>query len=158
MAKAGNNEAVFKEIIESKFGKILNGKRIWRNNEKEVEISVDQTIQTDDFDLLIEIDSGNYAKLIVGQYTLLNELHSSSGRKTVFVIVHFYNRNTNKPYNPERTLRNLNFINEKTFSGNGISFLAFNLQTFNEFLTPIKTLKELNEKIKETLPNTVYSK
>lgn len=151
MSAAGNNEAEFKSIIESKFGEIFNGKRIWRDNESQVEISVDQTIETDDFNLLIEIDSGNYAKLIVGQYILLNELHDCSDKKPVFIVVHFYNRNTDTPYNPQRTIRNLNFINQRVFSKNGIPFLVFNLRTFNHFLTQINSLKELNEKIKENI-------
>lgn len=151
MSAAGNNEAEFKAIIESKFGEILNGKGIWKDNENQVEISVDQTIETDDFNLLFEIDSGNYAKLIVGQYTLLNELYNCSDKETVFIVVHFYNRNTDKPYNPERTIRNLNFINQKVFSESGMPFLVFNLNTFNDFLTPINSLKELNEKIKENI-------
>ncbi|APY12112.1 hypothetical protein BWZ22_13120 [Seonamhaeicola sp. S2-3] len=151
MTAAGSNEAEFKEIIESKFGEILNGKRIWRDNESQVEISVDQTIETDDYNLLIEIDSGNYAKLIVGQYTLLNELHDCPDKKPVFIVVHFYNRYTDTPYNPERTIRNLNFINQKVLSENGIPFLVFNLNTFNDFLTQINSLKELNEKIKENI-------
>ncbi|MAC94999.1 MAG: hypothetical protein CMC96_05825 [Flavobacteriales bacterium] len=151
MTLAGTNEAEFNEIIESKFGKILNGKRIWRDENYSVEISVDQTIETDDYNILIEIDSGNYAKLIVGQYILLNELLNSSNKKTVFIVVHFYNRNAKKTYNPERTSRNLNLVNDKLLLNKGIPFLIFNYNTFIDFINPINSISELNHKINDIL-------
>ena len=90
---------------------------------------------------LIEIDSGNMAKLLVGQYVLLNELHKSRTGKEFFLIVHFY-----KNYNVQRTLKNLKMINSKLFNNNGINFgsiqcdvIKNNIKNFNDVLECINT-------------------
>lgn len=159
MNKAGTNEKMFKEIIKLKFGKVLKGKKFWKDSNSDVSISVDETIETKDFNLLIEIDSGNYAKLIAGQYTLLNILFKNENiQKTpIFIIIHFYNRNTDKPYNSDRTYKNLGLINSKVFNKNGMSFLAFNLHSFKEYIENFNSLDELNESLKNHYTITKHS-
>ena len=68
---AGGNEKKFKDFVVSKFGNsALGGKRtyssVFDGYEEKVSISVDQSIFLDGTSILIEIDSGNYAKLLVG--------------------------------------------------------------------------------------------
>jgi hypothetical protein len=89
---------------------------------------VDETIETENYKLLIEIDFGNYTKLIVGQYTLLNTFFESGNikKEPILIVIHFYNRNSDKPHNIDRTNKNLGFISSKVLNNNGIKFLTFN--------------------------------
>lgn len=150
---AGDNERAFRNLITQKLGNILHGKRVWRSEggrQDRVEISVDQTILTPNYRLLIEIDSGNYAKLIVGQYILINGLNNDDlGQiKDVFVVVH-YNGRDQKPYNPDRTERNLRFTNENILHGSGIPFVVFNLSTFEDFISDLDSVEALDKRISE---------
>ena len=78
-AAAGDNERVFEALFEERAPETpLMGKRRYvRGN---VEISVDQSFTHNGTTYLVEVDSGNMAKLLVGQYLLLNCLLSSSDR------------------------------------------------------------------------------
>lgn len=87
-----------------------------------VQISVDESFESAGIEYLIEVDSGNMAKLLVGQYVLLNILHTEQRLKPFFLIVHTYKR-----YNPLRTVRNLQVVNENLFAGNGMSFGALHV-------------------------------
>ncbi len=152
--RAGTNEALFKRLIRDRFGLVLLGKRAWRNPPPySVGISVDETIETEDYRLLIEIDSGNYAKLLVGQYMLINALNgeSSDHRKDIFVVIHYNGVNTENPFNPERTRMNLRLCNQTFLSGDGIPFLVFNIGGFNEFISNIPSLEVLNSRITDLL-------
>ncbi len=71
---------------------------------------------------LLEIDSGNMAKLLVGQYVLLNQLRKDAVQPAVFLVVHTY-----KAYNPDRTLENLRLINRQLYKDNGIPFRALHV-------------------------------
>lgn len=149
-----HNESHFKNLVTSKIGNHFKGKlRLKKGN---VEISTDEQIETKDFNLLIEVDSGNYAKLIVGQYTLINSLINltKENEKTpVFLIVHYHNRNSKNPYNSARTKHNLDFVNKNVFNKNGIKFIAYNLKEFTLFIKDISSVEELNQKIKTFLKN-----
>lgn len=87
-SKAGNNEKLFKDYFESQYGTgILQGKCSYTKGD--VYISVDNSIEYKDKRVLIEIDSGNEAKLLVGQYTLLNVLCEEE-KELLFVVIHYY--------------------------------------------------------------------
>lgn len=77
------------------------------------------------------------AKLLVGQYTLLNLLLNEEQRKkSTFWIIHFY-----KNYNCNRTIKNLNFISEKL---NIPHPLEFKVLHWNE-IKNVKNLKTFSE-------------
>lgn len=131
---AGNNEKKFKAEIESFYGnQIFSGKK--RFIQDDVEISVDQSIEFNGQTFLFEVDSGNYAKLIVGQYVLLNLLMDEELRdKSIFVVVHYY-----QDYNINRTIKNLKKVNESLYNGKGIKFVI---------LTPNQLSSILNDNSK----------
>lgn len=119
---AGQNEKRFIHLFSKRFGKgILLGKKVFKNLDT-VQISVDNSFTDKKHNYLIEIDSGNMAKLLVGQYTLLNELYTGDKEDCTFIIIHTY-----KKYNPERTRKNLNLINTAVYKGNGIRFYAMHI-------------------------------
>jgi lipopolysaccharide biosynthesis protein len=133
---AGTNERFFQTLMQQKAPEIrLLGKR--RFVVGDVEISVDQSFEYNGTEYLIEIDSANMAKLLVGQYVLLNQLHTNREKTPFFLVVHAY-----KKYNPQRTLHNLRMVNEQLYDGAGIEFGAVHLTGlsnwkvgFKEFLT-----------------------
>jgi len=151
---AGDNERLFRNLIRERFGNILQGKRVWRSEgsrRERVEISVDESIETPNYRLLVEIDSGNYAKLIVGQYVLMNALNNDAGnRQDVFVVIH-YNVDNGRPYDPQRTLKNLNLVNQSVLNNSGINFIVFNVPSFVEFLEGIESIEELDQRISEEI-------
>jgi hypothetical protein len=112
---AGTNERRFKELMLRASGVTLLGKRrFW---DGDVEISVDESLKYQDTEYLIEIDSANMAKLLVGQYVLLNQLHKTRYLPQFFLIIHAY-----KNYNPMRTVHNLELVNQQLYQGKGIEF------------------------------------
>lgn len=118
---AGENERKFEQLFEQKSeGTILTGKKRFALGE--VEISVDQSFEYEGKEYLVEVDSANMAKLIVGQYVLLNQLHKL-GKDAFFLVVHTY-----KKYNPMRTVHNLSFVNQGLLAGNGIPFGAIHIE------------------------------
>lgn len=121
-ARAGDNERKFEQLFNAKSGGVsLLGKQRFVSGE--VEISVDQSFRHDGMDYLVEIDSGNMAKLLVGQYVLVNRLRNSKNA-AYFLVVHTY-----KNYNPMRTVHNLHLVNQELLGGKGIPFGAIHLET-----------------------------
>jgi hypothetical protein len=127
MSVAGDNEKVFIDYFESKFPNILKGKKSFKNGTYEVSISVDNSFLYNGVEILFEIDSGNMAKLLAGQYTLLNNLCTQIDNK-IFVVIHYFNA-----YNPQRTLNNFNLINNEMLLGNGMRYCAFSIESFMSF-------------------------
>ena len=128
-AKAAKNEKIFKEYFESKFGSSsLDGKKNYKDEDKDVSISVDQSFIANNRTVLIEIDSGNMAKLLVGQYILINELSKIDAENTTFVVVHFY-----KNYNPERTKKNLDLVSNNLYEGKAIPHCSLTFEQFKGF-------------------------
>lgn len=135
---AGTNERHFQTMMQHKASDVrLLGKRRFASGE--VEISVDQSLEHNGTEYLIEIDSANMAKVLVGQYVLLNQLHTKRDKTPFFLVVHTY-----KNYNPQRTLNNLRMINKTLYGGAGIEFGAVHLTGlsdwkvgFSEFLSLI---------------------
>jgi hypothetical protein len=132
---AGKNEADFKDFFTGVFGDLLNGKLRYVDRASTVEISVDNSIMSEEGTLLIEIDSANEAKLIVGQYVLLNQLYDGNKEDTIFLLIHYYPN-----YNPERSVKNLKLINDRLYNGNGIKFCVFNENSFKDFCCTYNTI------------------
>lgn len=130
---AGKNEKIFVTEFNKKYKDInLEGKLVFGKRD-DVNISVDNAFSYNNKKVLIEIDSGNMAKLLVGQYFLLNELikkekeEKSDDTEYMFVVIHYY-----KEYNPERTNKNLKLV-ENCIGEGAIRFRAFTQKTFMEF-------------------------
>ncbi|WP_459195686.1 hypothetical protein [Wukongibacter baidiensis] len=141
-AVAGKNEKNFEDFFSKKYGEtLLKGKCVYRSNDNSVSISVDNCIDFGDKKILIEIDSGNMAKLLVGQYILLNELCNES-KEVLFTVIHYY-----KAYNSQRTINNLSFVNKKVYHNKGIKFRVFNLNEFKSFCKANSTIEKLVEEL-----------
>jgi len=140
---AGDNEKIFEELIRGKFGKnCLSGKRSFSlelTGQKKTVISVDQSIELEDGSLiLIEIDSGNMAKLIAGQYALINGMYDKDRSKAFFLVVHYY-----ADYNPERTEKNLNAIQHFNSGADWIPYGAYNIEEFKSIIQEVTNVDEL---------------
>lgn len=144
MSKAGSNEKKFVESITKQFGSdiVLDGKRVFKSEDQAVSISVDNSLCTSELEILFEIDSGNMAKLLVGQYTLLNVLNDG-GIQKIFVVIHYY-----KDYSSSRTIKNLNLINTEIFKKSGIPFVIFNEVEFINFIKKCNTKDEFLNTLK----------
>lgn len=127
---AGKNEKKFISKFQSQYGNgKLGGKRRW-GNQDESNISVDNCIKKNSKEVLIEIDSGNMAKLLVGQYFLLNELIPKEEKENtdfIFVVVHYY-----KDYNTDRTEKNLKLV-KNCIGDKAIKFKVFTEKSFFDF-------------------------
>ena len=140
MSKAGENEKKFKKLISDRFGTgLLQGSQTYKNYDADVSISVDDMIEIDGKRILFEIDSGNYAKLLVGQYVLLNQIIEDQ-ENVLFVIVHYYTQ-----YNCERTRKNLQFINEGLYKSEGMPFKVFTAESFQSEINQYKEIEEFVE-------------
>jgi len=129
-SKAGDNEKKFRKLFSNKFPDVLKGKKIFTNENPDVSISVDDSIERNGVTILIEIDSGNMAKLIVGQFCLLSQMQEilKNPEKYYFLVVHYYAN-----YKPQRTKNNLSFISKKIDLKLG--FNAISLADLEKFLT-----------------------
>lgn len=124
--KAGENERCFENLFKRNVPDTpLQGKK--RYVRGEVEISVDQSFLYNDVEYLVEIDSANMAKLLTGQYVLLNQLYTGDKRKAFFLLVHTY-----REYNPKRSTNNLTLINDDLYGGNGIAFGALHIDSLSQ--------------------------
>ena len=150
---AGDNEKDFIGLLEGKFGKgCLSGKRRYTlslDGFDQVEISVDQSLDLEDGRrLLIEIDSGNMAKLIAGQYALLNGMNGDCRDKTSFLVVHYYTDNkTGRDYTPQRTLKNINAIQHFSNNESWLKYNAIHIRQFRELVHQSTNLAELADKV-----------
>lgn len=130
---AGKNEKIFITEFNGEYKKVkLEGKLVFGRKE-DVNISVDNSFSYKNKKVLIEIDSGNMAKLLVGQYFLLNQLikkekqEKNDNTEYIFIVIHYY-----KDYNLERTEKNLQLV--KNFIGDSaICFRIFTQETFLNF-------------------------
>lgn len=115
--RAGTNEKKLRNKIDSKnlLGKIVFGSK----KKGKANISVDGHFIFNGKLYLVEVDSANEAKLLAGQYTLIDTLYDKSddnitkqykkeSNEVVFLVIHFY-----KAYNPDRTTKNLKVIQDK---------------------------------------------
>jgi len=149
---AGDNEKLFRNLMVSKFGDdCLNGKRSYElklDGHQKTTISVDESISMNDKTILIEIDSGNMAKLLAGQYALLNGMYDGNKSNTLFLVIHYYkDSKSGKLYSPERTLKNLNAIQHFNPDDDWITFNAFNVEGFRKIVNESATLSELESRV-----------
>lgn len=148
MANAGSNEVLFKETFKECYGSsaLLGKQRFSARGASTVEISVDESFRCDDLFVLVEIDSGNAAKLLIGQYVLLNELAIElavkTGDRLLFLVVHFY-----KGYNAARTTRNLELMRDVVYCGLGIPFSALSWSTLQQVFRAEGSLRGLLKKL-----------
>lgn len=154
MSKAGDNEIKFRASISKKYGENhFNGKKRYTlklDGHENVETSVDESIILPDGRIiLIEVDSGNMAKLIAGQYALLNGLCNENREKTLFLVIHYYvdKKNKNKPYSANRTLKNLNAIQYFSPEKDWLQYNAFNISDLEEIIEECNTIAELTDKV-----------
>lgn len=129
MARAGDNEKRLKEALET-FGIVLGDKVFFKerlSEEASATVSVDAQIASGNRRLLVEIDSYNMAKVVAGQYTVINSilLREHAPTEQVFVVVHCY-----KGYRPERTRQLLTYIDKTVFKGKGLPFVACTYEAF----------------------------
>lgn len=153
MSKAGKKEEEFKELIGAIDKGILKGKLEF-GSPKDVFVSVDNSIEFDDVTYLIEIDASNMAKLVAGQYTLLNVLKNdqsersmgiidcSKSKQLVFLVIHYFGKGPTK-YNSERSIKNFRKINETLLDGAGIKFASIHIEDLIIELTGVKTKIDL---------------
>jgi hypothetical protein len=160
MAKAATREKQFIEFCNSIDKNLFSGKISFENEEK-VYVSVDNSIIFDDEILLIEIDASNQAKLVSGQYTILNLLKDRPSNKfknivknksLIFFVVHCYGSSNNSKYNPARSLKNFEFINRFAFKEKGLKSGAVHFEDLivNEIDTKEKLLNEIRKNIHES--------
>lgn len=149
---AGDNEKLFIELMTSKFGtNCLSGKKSFKlklDDHQKATISVDESASINNKTILIEIDSGNMAKLLAGQYALLNGMYDGEKSNTLFLVIHYYrDSKTGKLYSPERTLKNLNAIQHFNPNDDWIPYNVFNIEGFKELVDSSSNLDELENKI-----------
>ena len=139
ISKAGDNEKDFIMFMKQKSSIKLQGKKVF-GKRNEVNISVDNYFELDGKRVYVEIDSGNMAKLLVGQYTLLHSL-SKGDKNSIFFVIHYY-----KGFNAEITKKNLDYVRNNIFKNDGMKFLATHIDDFkkefsdNEFTKLIKSI------------------
>lgn len=122
---AGDKEKRFRDLFANRVkGAALQGKRRFAG--ENVEISVDEHFSSNGVEYLVEIDSGNMAKLLVGQYVLLDALRGNDNRTSKFLIVHTY-----KNYNIVRTLENFHFIKSRLELS--LEFMVVHMDTIVEW-------------------------
>lgn len=138
-ARAGDNERRFRELCARGNGVQLLGKRRFATGD--VNISVDESLLHKGTEYLVEVDSGNMAKLLVGQYVLLNQLYRPRPHQPFFLVVHTYGsrgrgegvQSRSLSYNPARTVNNLQLVNQQLYGGNGIPFAAVHLDSLADW-------------------------
>ena len=138
--------------MKKKFGEnCLSGKKSFKlklDGYEKATISVDESASINNKTILIEIDSGNMAKLLAGQYALLNGMYDGNKSNSLFLVVHYYrDSKTGKLYSPERTLKNLNAIQHFNPDDDWIPYNAFNIEGFKKLVDDSSNLDELLIKI-----------
>lgn len=145
MTKAGENEISFKSRMghdESNNDNIRE--KLVFGVKQEANISVDGHFVHNNKLYLVEIDSGNEAKLLAGQYSLLNLLYDEnpyndfSKENCVFLVIHYF-----KDYNPERTQKTLKLLKDKLhLSMDFIALHQAEISNWDELLRKISTNME----------------
>jgi hypothetical protein len=129
MAVARDNEKIFSQNFSEKVGNVnlLDGRAFSKKDHKNRKLSssVDHHFQLDGREILIEIDSYNMAKVVVGQYLLINILSSEKLNNPLFLVIHTY-----KDYKPERTIKYLEYVNTALLKETGMPFGVIHMDKF----------------------------
>lgn len=154
--------------MAAKFGAgVLSGKKRYvlkLDGFDRVETSVDETIQLPDGrTILIEIDSGNMAKLLAGQYALLNGLCGADRTKTLFLVVQYYVERKNgchKPYAAHRTLKNLNAIQSFDKSKEWLPYHAIHMENLIKLIAKVDSITTLIDHLwpKKSAPQSLLKR
>lgn len=139
------NEDAFRARITRQFGDdALKGKRWYSTgaSKDDVRISVDESLEIGDRLVLVEIDSGNAAKLLIGQYVLLSVFEKKPRHKVLFVVVHYYDK-----YNPDRTVKNLQLVAASVLAEQALPFLALHESDLWPLLDGARSLEEVWENL-----------
>ena len=94
----------------------------------DLQVSVDFIWEINGVKILFEVDSYNAAKIVFGQYVLLNHTKEYQNN-CILIVIHCY-----KKYNIERTEKYLKFAQEKLKCK--IPFLVFNELDWIQFIKP----------------------
>ncbi|MBO5907375.1 MAG: hypothetical protein J6Q85_04420 [Clostridia bacterium] len=129
---AGDNEKNFRMRMTGNIKSKISFKH--KDSKSNVYISVDGHFEYNGRLYLVEVDSGNEAKLLAGQYILLNSIYKQdviegrmyAPKDCVFLVIHFYN-----DYNVERTKNVLSFLKNKL--NLEISFLAIHQENIKDW-------------------------
>lgn len=137
---AANEDAFRKRITHQFGGDALKGKRWYPTgaSKDDVRISVDESLEIGDRLVLVEIDSGNAAKLLIGQYVLLSVFEKKPRDKVLFVVMHYYDK-----YNADRTVKNLQFVAASVLAEQALPFLALHEGDLWPLLDGAHSLEEL---------------
>ena len=92
----------------------------------DLHVSVDFIWEINGIKILFEVDSYNAAKIVFGQYVLLNHTKEYQNN-CILVVIHCY-----KNYNIERTKKYLNFAQEKLKCK--MPFIVFDKVEWNELI------------------------
>jgi len=132
MAAAKYNEKIFLELFKNKVrGTTLSEQKTFAFNDEKnrrLSSSVDYYFEHDNRQMLVEIDSYNMAKVLVGQYLLLNQFRDETLINPLFLVVHTY-----KGYEPERTIKYLEHVKDKVLQGTGMPFGVIHINTFKNW-------------------------
>jgi hypothetical protein len=132
MAAAKDNEKIFLELFNEKVrGAMLSEQKTFAikdEKKRKLSSSVDYYFEHNNRQILVEIDSYNMAKVLVGQYLLLNQFRDEALTNPLFLVVHTY-----KNYEPERTIKYLEHVKDKVLQGKGMPFGVIHINTFKSW-------------------------
>ncbi|WP_157838888.1 hypothetical protein [Achromobacter sp. DH1f] len=132
MALAKDNEKIFTDLFGKKVRDVtlLKGTVYTIEDKKgrKLSSSVDHYFEHNGRQVLIELDSYNMAKVVVGQYLLLNQFRDKSLSNPVFLVIHAY-----KNYAPVRTIKYLEHVTENVIKEDSIPFGVIHIDSFKEW-------------------------
>jgi hypothetical protein len=133
MASAKDNEKKFLELFNIKVrGAVLSEQKtfaIMDEKKRRLSSSVDYYFEHDNRQILVEIDSYNTAKVLVGQYLLINQFRDEALTNPLFLVVHTY-----KNYEPERTVKYLEHVKDKVLQGKGMPFGVMHINALRSWV------------------------
>lgn len=132
MAAAKDNEKIFLNLFSQKVKGITLSEQktfaIKDEKKRKLSSSVDYYFDHNNRQLLVEVDSYNMAKVLVGQYLLLNQFRDKTLTNPLFLVVHTYSN-----YEPERTIKYLEHVKDKVLQGKGMPFGVIHINTFKSW-------------------------
>ena len=102
----------------------------------DLQVSVDFIWKEENLTLLFEVDSYNAAKIIFGEYVLLNQVKSYKGN-CILVIIHCY-----KKYNIERTKKYLKFAEDNLKCK--LPYVVFNYSEWHNLVNNLNKTELVN--------------
>lgn len=132
MAAAKDNEKIFLKLFSEKVsGSTLSEQKtytIMNEKRRKLSSSVDYYFEHNNRQILVEVDSYNMAKVLVGQYLLLNQFRDKALTNPLFLVVHTYSN-----YEPERTIKYLEHVKDKVLRGKGMPFGVIHINTLKNW-------------------------